>query len=83
MSFSGACKGTETGTEFCGVVPGIYLSLIFGRIKPIVKRLIHRCIFLCPRNKRAKKYNINQNQAPSETKPANKQHKNQGFITSL
>lgn len=75
VSFAGAWKGTEIGTEFGGVLPGMYLSLISGRIKPVAKHLIHRCIFLCPRNKRTKKYNINQNQAPSATKPAKKQHK--------
>lgn len=40
VSIAGAWKGTETGTEFGAVVPGMYLPLISGRIKLIVKCLI-------------------------------------------
>lgn len=40
VSLEGAWKGTETGTEFSAIVPGLHLPLISGRIKHTVKYLI-------------------------------------------
>lgn len=40
VSLAGAWKRTEMGTEFAAIVPEMYLPLISGRIKHIVKHLI-------------------------------------------
>lgn len=45
VSLAGAWKGTETGTEFGPIVPGMYLPIISGRIKHIVKHLITDAVF--------------------------------------
>lgn len=54
VSLLSALKGTKTCTEFGAIVPGMYLPLISGRIKHIVRHLITAVHFFILKTKEQK-----------------------------